>query len=149
MEVLSEGATILTVSEGGYGKRTSEAEYRVQSRGGKGLINLRMTPKTGAVVGIRQVFDDDDIMVMSDQGNLVRLRVADIRRIGRNTQGVRLINLTTEQRLVGVVRVEEENGRPAADIPEQDFPDDDSRYWTRKTREMRRIRSDDTAELNS
>ena len=93
MEVLSEGTTILTVSEGGYGKRTSEAEYRVQSRGGKGLINLRLTPKTGSVVGIRQVFDEDDIMVMSDQGNLVRLRVADISRIGRNTQGVRLINL--------------------------------------------------------
>jgi DNA gyrase subunit A len=120
MEVLSEGATLLTVSQGGYGKRTTEAEYRVQSRGGKGLINLRVTPKTGLVVGIRQVFDDDDIMVMSDQGNLVRLRVADIPRIGRNTQGVRLIHLNDEQRLIGVARVEEDTGRPAAEIPEQD-----------------------------
>ena len=125
MEVLSEGSTILTVSEGGYGKRTSATEYRVQSRGGKGLINLRLTPKTGVVVGIRQVFDEDDIMVLSNQGNLVRLRVMDISRIGRNTQGVRLINLTAEQRLVGVARVEEDNGRLAADIPEQDPLDDD------------------------
>jgi DNA gyrase subunit A len=125
MEVLSEGASILTVAEGGYGKRTSEAEYRLQSRGGKGLINLRLTPKTGMVVGVRQVLDEDDIMVMSDQGNLVRLRVMDIPRIGRNTQGVRLINLTSDQRLVGVARVEEDNGRPAAELPEQDLVDDD------------------------
>jgi len=79
------------------------------------LINLNITPKTGLVVSILQVFDDDDIMVMSDQGNLVRLQVADIRRIGRNTQGVRLINLTPEQRLVGVVRIAEDNTRPAVE----------------------------------
>src|SRR5215813_5733830 len=115
MEVLSSGSSILTVSESGYGKRTSETEYRVQGRGGKGLINLNVTPKTGLVVSILQVFDDDDIMVMSDQGNLVRLQVADIRRIGRNTQGVRLINLTPEQRLVGVVRIAEDNARPVVD----------------------------------
>jgi DNA gyrase subunit A len=115
MEVLSPGSSILTVSESGYGKRTSATEYRVQGRGGKGLINLNITPKTGLVVSILQVFDDDDIMVMSDQGNLVRLQVADIRRIGRNTQGVRLINLTAEQRLVGVVRIAEDNARPVVD----------------------------------
>jgi DNA gyrase subunit A len=113
--VLSPGSSILTVSESGYGKRTSETEYRVQGRGGKGLINLNVTPKTGLVVSILQVFDDDDIMVMSDQGNLVRLPVTDIRRIGRNTQGVRLINLTPEQRLIGVVRIAEDNARPVAD----------------------------------
>jgi DNA gyrase subunit A len=115
MEVLSPGSSILTVSESGYGKRTSATEYRVQGRGGKGLINLNITPKTGLVVSILQVFDDDDIMVMSDQGNLVRLQVADIRRIGRNTQGVRLINLTPEQRLIGVVRIAEDNARPVID----------------------------------
>ncbi|MGE3538177.1 MAG: DNA gyrase subunit A [Candidatus Tectimicrobiota bacterium] len=118
MEVLNPGATILTVSEGGYGKRTSETEYRVQGRGGKGLINLNVTPKTGPVVGILQVFDEDDIMVMSDQGNLVRMQVADIPRIGRNTQGVKLINLTSEQRLVGVVRIAEENMRSTIDSDE-------------------------------
>jgi DNA gyrase subunit A len=123
MEVLGEGSCILTVTEEGYGKRTVESEYRVQSRGGKGLINLRLTPKTGQVVGIRQVFDDDDIMVMSNQGNLVRLRAADISRIGRNTQGVRLINMDSDQHLVGVVRVEEDNDRPIAE-PLEEAPED-------------------------
>ena len=108
MEVLSTDSTILTVSESGYGKRTTESEYRTQSRGGKGLINLRITAKTGPVMGILQVFDDDDVMVMSDQGNLVRLPVGDIRSTGRNTQGVRLINLRADQRLVGAVRIEED-----------------------------------------
>ena len=108
MEVLSPDSTILTVSESGFGKRTVESEYRTQSRGGKGLINLRVTDKTGPVMGILQVFDEDDVMIMSDQGNLVRLPVGDIRCIGRNTQGVRLINLGPEQRLVGAVRIEED-----------------------------------------
>jgi DNA gyrase subunit A len=124
MEILSPDSCILTVSETGYGKRTPESEYRVQSRGGKGLINLRLTPKTGNVVGIRQVFDDDDVMVMSDQGKLVRLRVADISRIGRNTQGVRLINMEDDQRLVGVVRVEEDNGRSGDDLDQLISPED-------------------------
>ena len=124
MEVLSPGSTILTVTESGYGKRTVESEYRTQSRGGKGLINLRVTDKTGPVMGILQVFDDDDVMIMSDQGNLVRLPVADIRSIGRNTQGVRLINLGPEQRLVGAVRIEEdgEEGVAAPDDAGEDGP---------------------------
>jgi DNA gyrase subunit A len=110
MEVLSPGASILTVTEGGYGKRTRETEYRLQGRGGRGLINLRVTPKTGHVVGIRQVLDEDDVMVMSDQGHLVRVRVHDVSLIGRNTQGVRLISLAPDQRLIGLVRIEDENG---------------------------------------
>lgn len=109
MEVLQPGVTILTVTETGYGKRTEETEYRVQNRGGRGLINLRLTPKTGDVIGIRQVLETDDVMLMSNEGKLIRLGVAGIRRIGRNTQGVRLINLTADQRLVGVVRIEEED----------------------------------------
>ena len=124
MEVLSTDSTILTVSESGYGKRTSESEYRAQSRGGKGLINLRVTDKTGPVMGILQVFDEDDVMVMSDQGNLVRLPVGDIRPTGRNTQGVRLINLAADQRLVGAVRIEEdgEDGIDATDDAGEDGP---------------------------
>jgi DNA gyrase subunit A len=118
MEVLNPGLSILTVSESGYGKRTAESEYRSQSRGGKGLINLRLTPKTGTVVGILQVHEEDDVMVLSDQGNLIRLQAADIRRIGRNTQGVRLINLMAEQRLVGVARIEEEGNRSGEDSAE-------------------------------
>jgi DNA gyrase subunit A len=115
MEVLNPNACILTVTEGGYGKRTHESEYRLQGRGGRGLINLRVTPKTGHVVGIRQVFDEDDVMVMSDQGHLVRIRVADVSLIGRNTQGVRLISLAPEQCLVGLVRIEDDNGEDKGD----------------------------------
>jgi DNA gyrase subunit A len=129
MEVLSADASILTVSEGGYGKRTSESEYRVQGRGGKGLINLNITEKTGLVVSVLQILDNDDIMVMSDQGNLVRLEVASMRRIGRNTQGVRLINLAPEQRLVGVVRIAEDNARATTErdaSPDELMTDDET-----------------------
>ena len=129
MEVLSAYASILTVSEGGYGKRTSESEYRVQGRGGKGLINLNITEKTGLVVSVLQILDNDDIMVMSDQGNLVRLEVASMRRIGRNTQGVRLINLAPEQRLVGVVRIAEDNARATTErdaSPDELMTDDET-----------------------
>jgi DNA gyrase subunit A len=116
MAVLSPAACILTVTENGYGKRTHETEYRVQSRGGRGLINQQVTAKTGRVVGIQQVFGEDDVMVMSDQGNLVRIQVSDVSEIGRNTQGVRLITLAEDQRLVGLVRIEDENGRDEIDI---------------------------------
>jgi DNA gyrase subunit A len=111
MEILTSNACILTVTEGGYGKRTHESEYRQQTRGGKGLINLRVTTKTGEVVGIRQVFEGDDIMVMSDSGNLVRVQVSEVSQIGRNTQGVRMITLAEDQRVVGLVRIEDENGK--------------------------------------
>ena len=124
MAVLSPGASILTVTEGGYGKRTHESEYRSQSRGGRGLINLRVTPKTGRVVGVRQVFEGDDVMLMSDQGNLVRIEVAEVNEIGRNTQGVRLISLNDEQRLVGVVRIEDENGRANGGVGDEEGPED-------------------------
>jgi DNA gyrase subunit A len=115
MEIVSPESSILTVTEKGYGKRTPESHYRTQSRGGKGLINLRLTPKTGHVVGIRQVFDEDDVMVMSDQGHLVRLRVADVSSIGRNTQGVRMITLAEETRLVGLVRIEDDGSEESED----------------------------------
>jgi DNA gyrase subunit A len=115
----------LTVTEGGYGKRTHESEYRTQSRGGRGLINLRVTPKTGRVVGVRQVFEGDDVMLMSDQGHLVRIQVSEVNEIGRNTQGVRLISLNEDQRLVGVVRIEDENGKTnGSDVVDNGVHDD-------------------------
>lgn len=116
MEIVSPGSSILTVTEKGYGKRTLESQYRTQSRGGKGLINLRLTSKTGNVVGIRQVFEDDDVMLMSDLGHLVRLRVADVSNIGRNTQGVRMITLGEDTRLVGLVRIEDDGNDETEDV---------------------------------
>ncbi len=107
MEILSLGADILTVAENGYGKRTPMEEYRLQSRGGKGIITMKTTEKTGRVVGVQQVTEDDQLMLVSNNGKIIRLRVKDIRVIGRNTQGVRLIELEEGERVVSLARLAE------------------------------------------
>jgi DNA gyrase subunit A len=107
MEILSPGTTILTVAEGGYGKRTELDEYRLTSRGGKGIITMKATDKTGQVVGVQQVGDDDQLMLISNKGKIIRLRIKDIRLIGRNTQGVRLIELEEGERVVSLARLAE------------------------------------------
>jgi DNA gyrase subunit A len=107
MEILSPGTTILTVAEGGYGKRTELDEYRLTSRGGKGIITMKTTDKTGQVVGVQQVGDDDQLMLISNKGKIIRMRIKDIRLIGRNTQGVRLIELEEGERVVSLARLAE------------------------------------------
>ena len=107
MEMLNRGASILTVSEKGYGKRTEMEEYRLQSRGGKGIITMKTTDKTGPVVGGQQVTDDDQLMLVTNKGKIIRLRMRDIRVIGRNTQGVRLIDLEEDERVVSLARLAE------------------------------------------
>jgi len=107
MEILSLGADILTASEKGYGKRTSMQEYRLQSRGGKGIITMKTTDKTGRVIGVQQVTEDDQLMLVTNKGKIIRLRVKDIRVIGRNTQGVRLIDLESGERVVSLARLAE------------------------------------------
>jgi DNA gyrase subunit A len=107
MAVVSAGTTLLAVAEKGYGKRTEMDEYRVQSRGGKGIITLKTTEKTGPVVGVRMVSDDDDIMLITDGGKVIRTPVRGISIIGRNTQGVRLIDLAEGEKVVGVARLAE------------------------------------------
>ena len=116
METITHAATtaILTVTEGGYGKRTPVNEYRVQGRGGKGIISVKTTERNGPAVGFLQVRDEDEIMLMAAQGKVLRCKVDDIREIGRNTQGVRLLDMDgDEDRVVAVVRlVEREEGVP-------------------------------------
>jgi DNA gyrase subunit A len=107
MEVLEEGATILTVTENGYGKRTRTDEYRPQSRGGKGLITIRATQRNGPVVQCYQVSEQDQLMIITGKGKIIRLRVSDISIIHRNTQGVRLIDLGEGEKVVGVAKVME------------------------------------------
>lgn len=107
MEMLSPGANILTVSENGYGKRTEMEEYPLQSRGGKGVITMKATDKTGRVVGGQQVTEDDQLMLVTNTGKIIRLRIKDIRVIGRNTQGVRLIDLEEGERVVSLARLAE------------------------------------------
>ncbi|MEK6778399.1 MAG: DNA gyrase subunit A, partial [Candidatus Deferrimicrobiota bacterium] len=93
MEILHPQGTLLTVTENGFGKRTAIGEYRVQSRGGKGVITLKVTEKTGSIVGVTQVSETDEVMLVTDTGKIIRLAVGELRVIGRNTQGVRLIGL--------------------------------------------------------
>jgi DNA gyrase subunit A len=115
MEMLNRGASILTVSENGYGKRTEMEEYRLQSRGGKGIITMKATEKTGRIVGGQQVTDDDQLMLVTNNGKIIRLRMRDIRVIGRNTQGVRLIDVEEGERVVSLARLAEKEDEEEAD----------------------------------
>jgi len=120
MEILSLGADILTVAEGGFGKRTEMDEYRLQSRGGKGVITMKTTDKTGRVVGVQLVSSDDQLMLITNTGKIIRLRIKDIRVFGRNTQGVRLIELEEGERVVSLARLaekEEYEEEPAQEKP--------------------------------
>jgi DNA gyrase subunit A len=99
-EIVDPGKTILTVTDKGYGKRTHLDEYPIQGRGGFGVITIRCNDKIGNVVGIRQVTDSDQILVISSDGNIVRMNVSEISVIGRNTQGVRVVGLGEESRVV-------------------------------------------------
>lgn len=108
MEALQEGATILTVTENGYGKRTQTGEYKRQSRGGKGILTIKTSTRNGPVVSSYQVTQTDQLMIITEQGKIIRLRVADISVIGRNTQGVRLINLGEGEKVVGVAKLMED-----------------------------------------
>ena len=107
LDLVETGATLLAVAENGYGKRTEMAEYRLTRRGGKGIITMKTTEKTGRVTGVRMVTDDDQIMLVTSGGKVIRLRVNEIRVIGRNTQGVRLIDLEEGERVVAVARLAE------------------------------------------
>lgn len=112
MEVVNEAATMLTVCENGYGKRTPIDEYRVQGRGGKGLINIKVTERNGRVVGIKQVTEVDELMIMTTAGNLIRLPVRELSVISRNTQGVRLIALNDNDLVASVASIDQETEVP-------------------------------------
>ena len=114
MEVLQTGSEqpfeILTVTESGYGKRTPVGDYRHQSRGGKGIITMKTTEKNGHVMGARQVLPKDDLMLVSTKGQMIRIHVGDISEQGRNTQGVRLMNISgTGERVVSFEYLAESN----------------------------------------
>jgi len=108
MDAIKEGSTILTVTENGFGKRTKTEEYRRQSRGGKGVLTIKTSERNGSVVYAYQANDQDQLMIITEHGKIIRLRVAEISVIGRNTQGVKLINLGPGEKVVGVAKVMEE-----------------------------------------
>jgi DNA gyrase subunit A len=107
MKVVSEGATLLTVCERGYGKRTELDEYRRQSRGGIGLKNVQTSDRNGPVVGIACVADRDELLIVTEQGQIIRMTAGDLRPIGRDTQGVRLIDLAEGDRVVSIAALSE------------------------------------------
>jgi DNA gyrase subunit A len=118
-DVVEKDTTILTVTENGYGKRTEEGEYRQQGRGGKGIIDIKTTERNGKVVGLVQVTDKDEVMLVTNGGMLIRMKAKEISVIGRNTQGVRLIALeSAEEKVTGISKLPEsdeteENGGEA------------------------------------
>src|SRR4029077_15974577 len=100
-------ATLLTVCEKGYGKRTPTSDYPTKNRGGKGVITIKTTERNGKVVSLRLVTDDDDLMLITDGGKLIRMPIGGIPTIGRNTQGVRLIRLEEAEQVVAMERIAE------------------------------------------
>jgi DNA gyrase subunit A len=123
MQVVGGKGTLLTITEHGYGKRTLLEEYRVQTRGGKGLIDIKTSPRNGQVVGVELLRADEGVMLITEKGMIIRLNTEDISTIGRNTQGVTLIQLDEGDHLVGIARlaervdVDEDEGGPTPQEP--------------------------------
>jgi DNA gyrase subunit A len=122
MIVLAPGVTILTGCANGYGKRSEVEEYRLQSRGGKGVINIKTTERNGKVVGMLAVVNEDDLIMISEGGIVVRISVKDIRTMGRATQGVRFIRLEEKDQLVSIARVVKEEGEETSGIERAEVP---------------------------
>ena len=102
-------ATVLAISENGYGKRSLVNDYREQSRGGKGVITLKITPKTGNLIALKEVTDHDDLMIITERGKVIRMSCGGIRTMGRNTQGVRIMRLDSDGAIAAVTRVVNED----------------------------------------
>jgi len=112
-------ATVLAISENGYGKRSMVDDYREQSRGGKGVITLKVTPKTGNLIALKEVSDNDDLMVITEGGKVIRMQCKGIRTMGRNTQGVRIMRLDEDGKIAAITRVvnedDDENEAPVVE----------------------------------
>jgi len=116
-------ATVLTVCANGFGKRTPLEEYRVQGRGGFGIINIKTTERNGAVVGVLEVTDDDDLLIATQQGQVVRTPVKDVSSIGRNTQGVCLVRFKVDgDQVASVGRMVHDESEDGADPAGGDAP---------------------------
>ena len=126
LAVVHPGGTILTVTGHGYGKRTPLEEYRLQTRGGKGLINIKPSKRNGPVVGVKFLRGDEQVMLITEKGMIIRLSTADISIISRITQGVRLIQLEEGDRLVSVARLaerEDDDESPGSPAPTGGAPE--------------------------
>lgn len=104
----NKNVTLLAITENGFGKRTELDEYRVQNRGGRGVITYKITPKTGNIVGIRMAKEDDDVMLITNSGTIIRINVKDVSILGRATQGVTLMRTNENEKVVSIETVEPE-----------------------------------------
>ena len=122
MTVVTPGADMLTISENGYGKRSSEEDYRLQGRNGKGIKAGIFNEITGRLVNLKQVSDDDDIMLIADDGVIIRIESTEINRIGRNTKGVRIMKLKDNAKIVcvAVVKSDKSQEKLAEDLQEDE-----------------------------
>jgi DNA gyrase subunit A len=109
MELVDDDVAILSITANGYGKRTMASQYRQQSRGGKGIITIKQTDRNGDIVQIKPVAETDDLMIITDKGQVMRLKVAEVSLLGRNTQGVRIIRLRENERVVAVEKIVDPN----------------------------------------
>lgn len=119
MEILEENDDVLIVTKNGYGKRTKGSEYRIQSRGGKGLKTCNITSKNGPLVAVKTVTGEEDIMLITAGGVLIRMAVGDISVLGRNTMGVKLIRLGDEEYVATVAKVEKDEEENHVDPVEE------------------------------
>ncbi len=126
MVIPQEGGSVLTVSENGYGKRTAVDEFPTKGRGSQGVIAIQASERNGSLIGAVQLFSGDEVMLITDQGTLVRTRGDEISQLGRNTQGVRVIRLKTGEKLIGVERIEESDDDESADNAEAETDASDS-----------------------
>jgi DNA gyrase subunit A len=109
MVAVRKESTVLVVTEKGYGKRTPIKEYRITRRGGKGIVTVNTTERVGKMVAIKEVVKDDDVMIITTKGNVIRQAVKQIRESGRATQGIRLIRLTANDQIADVARIVKES----------------------------------------
>ncbi len=138
MDVVEETGHLLTVTEKGYGKRSEASEYRFQQRGGSGVINIKVTEKNGPVAGIKSVTDADQLLLITQSGMLIRIKVRDIRETGRAAQGVRVIYLEEGDRVVAVAKLaepDEGEDEPQAELPVAPAPGGESRVQGPKSKE--------------
>jgi len=113
--IIKRASTLLCVTEKGMGKRSELDEYRVQHRGGRGIITLKRSPKTGDIIALKEVLPDDELMMITKKGIVIRVPVEGIRVIGRNTQGVKVMNLTPGDLVVDVARIVKEDEAESGD----------------------------------
>ena len=120
---LNAGSEVLTITEGGFGKRTSPDEYREQGRNGKGIRAMNLTDKTGDLAALLLVNPEDDLLLITDDGTIIRTRVEDIRLCGRNAQGVRVMKLAEGSRVIGVARADRDEEPEESAEPETPMSD--------------------------